>query len=291
MKIVERNDIDVQKWDKLVQRTEGASFFSYAWYLDVVAENWCVLVNDNYSSGIALPYVVNLGVKTLYTPVFARYYEVLGDSNGGDFEKEIKKTFQFYNFAVKQPVFSEEHELSEYQVLSIDLEQKFSSQAKRSLKKALKNGLEIQFSSEYDSVLSVVSKELNHKIEGINEISLATLGRLFETAKNENCTRVFHFGQEGGIVCLEKKGQLLYLKGTVTPEFKKNGGMYMALNSAIQYAKGKGLHFDFGGSRVEGVKRFNHNLGGKDEFYYCYLKEDYPFWYRFLKNLKRRLKK
>lgn len=181
--------------------------------------------------------------------------------------------------------------MSEYQVIAQDFEQKFSSQAKRSLKKALKNGLEIQFSSEYDSVLSVVSKELNHKFEGINEKSLLTLGKLFENAKNEKCTRVFHFGQEGGIVCLEKNGQLLYLKGTVTPEFKKNGGMYMALNSAIQYAKGKGLNFDFGGSQVEGVKRFNHNLGGKDEFYCHYLKEDYPFWYRLLKNLKRRLKK
>ncbi len=291
MKIVERKYIDIQKWNKLVQETKGASFFSYTWYLDAVAENWCVLVKDDYSSGIALPYVVNLGVKTLYTPIFARFYELLGKFDGIDFKKPIKNTFQYYNFAVKQPILGEGYEMSEFQVITKDTEQQFSSQAKRSLKKALKNGLEIQFSSEYNSVISIVSKELNNKFEGINEKSLAALGKLFENAKNENCTRVFHFGKEGGIVCLEKKGQLLYLKGTVSPDFKKNGGMYMALNSAIQYAKGKGLDFDFGGSQIDGVKRFNHNLGGKDEIYYRYLKEDYPFWYRLLKKVKRRLKK
>lgn len=78
MKIVEREHIDEESWNQLVDKTVGASFFSYAWYLDATAENWCIVVDDNYTRGIALPYSKRLGLETLYTPIFVRYIEWLG---------------------------------------------------------------------------------------------------------------------------------------------------------------------------------------------------------------------
>ena len=54
----------------------------------------------------------------------------------------------------------------------------------------------------------------------------------------------------------------------------------------VAYVKEKGLLFDFGGSRVEGVRRFNVNLGGKDSFYSSIEWNNAPFWFNWLKKMQ-----
>ena len=83
---------------------------------------------------------------------------------------------------------------------------------------------------------------------------------------------------------------VLYLKGAFTDEAKKNGAMYAAMNSAIQQAKLAGKNFDFGGSRVEGVRHFNLQLGGMDRVYYYHQWDNSPFWYRWVKQLRKALR-
>ena len=92
MKIIQREHIDSQKWDALVSSSPYNSVFSLSTYLDSVAENWCVLTDDDYSKGIALPFTIRLGIKVVYTPVFVRYLEWFGD----EIEKleTIKTTIQ-----------------------------------------------------------------------------------------------------------------------------------------------------------------------------------------------------
>jgi hypothetical protein len=90
----------------------------------------------------------------------------------------------------------------------------------------------------------------------------------------------------GGLILLESNHRLLYLKGAFTEESKKEGAMYGAMQRAIDLAKEKGLLFDFGGSRVEGVRRFNVNLGGKDSFYSSIEWNNAPFWFNWLKKLQ-----
>jgi hypothetical protein len=94
----------------------------------------------------------------------------------------------------------------------------------------------------------------------------------------------------GGLILVEYKNSLLYLKGAFSKESKDQGAMYAAMNEAIAYARSNSLRFDFGGSRVEGVRRFNINLGGQD-VHYAVLKWNHaPFWFNFLKKMKGKWK-
>ncbi|MGY8927293.1 MAG: hypothetical protein ACKVJC_08360, partial [Flavobacteriales bacterium] len=81
------------------------------------------------------------------------------------------------------------------------------------------------------------------------------------------------------------------LKGTVTEEVKKNGGMYLALNSAIETADSNNKVFDFGGSRISGVKKFNSNLGGEDISYYFLEENKAPLWHKVISKIYFLLKK
>ena len=97
MNVVSRKDLDDSKWNSLVLSTKGGSIFSHTSYLDSVAENWCVLVNESYSSGMALPYTIRVGVKNLYTPNFSRYLEWLYlDPENKQIPKDLFKQLQFY---------------------------------------------------------------------------------------------------------------------------------------------------------------------------------------------------
>ena len=63
------------------------------------------------------------------------------------------------------------------------------------------------------------------------------------------------------------------------------------MEQAIRTAREQQRSFDFGGSNAEGVKQFNHNLGGKDAFYAVMEWNKAPLWWRFARSLKKRLKK
>tara|TARA_R110002072_G_scaffold302060_1_gene483556 strand:+ start:20884 stop:21744 length:861 start_codon:yes stop_codon:yes gene_type:complete len=286
VKIVDRKDIDIGRWNKLVRSTKESSFFSYGWYLDAVAENWCVLVNDDYSCGIALPFSTRFGVVTLYTPIFVRYVEILGNEESSiDFEQLIRTRFTNICLATKKQLFNGSSE-QVYQNIKKNNDRNVGSQAKRMLKKASKLKLTTYQSNEYELVLSSIKEGLENKHQGLNSKSMLSLEQLIKNAKTENALNVIQIDYTGGIVCLESDREILYLKGVVDDSTKKNGGMYLALNTAIENAIDANKNFDFGGSKVEGVKGFNHNLGGKNVVYYLYENVNYPWWYRLMKKMK-----
>lgn len=290
MKIIERVHLDVDKWNELVSKHSGASFFSYSWYLDAVAENWCVLVNDDYSSGVALPYTNRMGVEILYIPIFGRFMKVFGKINPLGLDA-IKQRFKVREISTETELFGNSSRRS-YQVIEDHDNRNLSSQAKRSLKKAEKEGVKVQFTNEYTTILKAIRNELEGKFKGVDKERINRLEMLFKSAKEFGFLCVFEVSdgsEAGGIVCFQDENQLLYVKGACPEKLKRNGGMYLALNSAIEHAMEKGLQFDFGGSNIDGVKRFNHNLGGSDREYFYHEVNEGPIWFKLARKFKNRL--
>jgi hypothetical protein len=292
MKLIERADLNVEKWDALASSESVASFFSQSWYLDAVAENWCVLVDDNYTKGLALPYSKRMGVQILYVPIFGRYAHVFGNLEAADLAV-VKKRFSVREFAATSAIFenaSERH----HQVIADFEKRKLSSQAKRSLKKANNSGIEVTGNGSYANIFQAIEQELEGKFSGVDAERLKRLKELFEAAKENNSIKVFEVsdGKEiGGIVCLQSETQVLYLKGACPENLKRNGGMYLALNAAIEFAEQNKVTFDFGGSNIEGVRRFNTNLGGVDTSYYFHEANEAPFWFQWARKIKNRGKR
>lgn len=292
MRIIERDNIDRKRWNELV-RSKSSSFFSLAWYLDATADNWCVLVNEDYTAGIALPYTKRAGIEILYTPIFVRYVEWIG---GGSIPVDvihlIQKRFKIIELNCKQQLWREHYQEYIYQV--VPSERKIGSQAKRSLKKANVEGLTAQESNDYDKLYHLVMNELNGKHDGLTDESMKRLRQLISNALDAGVLHTIEITAKkfvGGIFCLEDNNKVLYLKGTVEEQAKKNGGMYLALDTAIQHSYETNKIFDFGGSRAPGVMKFNHNLGGEDVVYYVYKINNGPKWFSFLRAMKNKWRK
>ena len=288
--IIERQDLDVQKWNNLVDETEGTSVFTSSFYLDAVAENWCVLVNDDYSAGLALPYTIRAKRRILYTPIFVSYLEILGSVHEETLREIILKKFKTIEIEFKQEVLGAPSDVFVTQFL--DPEKKRKGQVNRMLNKSKRAGYEVLETENWATVFEILYTQLNGKFSGMTDTSLQRLKKAYADSQEKGLLRTFEIleGEKGlgGVICIEKNGQLLYSKGACSVEVRDQGGMYAAINAAIDFANKRNLIFDFGGSRVEGVRRFNHAFGGVDLEYFSYRIDKSPLWFRWVRRLKKR---
>ena len=275
------------KWDELL-RSQNALLFSYFWYLDATGCSWKLLVNDDFSGGMACPYVTKLGQQILVTPFFVRYVQWVGE--GYDKAKLLKLLHAEFPVADLQVLLPDFEQTKKHQFLEPG-EIQLNSQAKRTLKKA--QSFEIDWNLDLDSLKNIINQELNQRIPGIDAYSLSLLFNLVETApknvlKPVNCRNGEMF--LGGLWLLEDENRVIYLKGTSDEAGKKSGVMYRLMFEAINYAEKSGKLFDFGGSNAESVARFNTNFGAKNAFYSQLTWNNAPFWWKIVRNLKNSLK-
>lgn len=294
MQIVDRQYLDTERWNDLVDRTVESSIFSYSWYLDEVAENWMVLVDEEYSCGVALPYTVRLGQKTLYTPIFVTYLEWLGATkSSAKVEQLIRNEFPSFDVTFRQQLLGKlPNETYVCQECAVG-ESRLGSQAKRMLKKADSNRLSVRKMTNFLDVFAVVRTELEGKFTGITHATLDRLEKAFESATESDRLVIYQVEKDGvcqgGIICLIQNHRLTYLKGAVNSEARNLGGMFIAIQRALEDAHAKNQVFDFGGSRVPGVRKFNQHFGGKDVEFFAYQHESRPIWFKWMKRIKNTL--
>ncbi len=284
MQFVSADSIEIKKkWDELVSLNHG-SVFSESDYLDATAENWVILYSDDLKSGMACPYVIKGGVKILVTPFFNRFMEWIGERvSEQELIDKLKSEFPVADlqvgrgFSLNQRIFQK--------LSSGNL--KLNQQAKRSLNKSTE--FDVKQEENIPEMMHLLQNELQNRIHGINAQTLLILEKLVTGYQGKRLVQ-FNLVREnvwlGGIWILETDSTILYLKGTTNEEAKKSGGMYKLMLHAIEYAHSKEKVFDFGGSNVESVRRFNLNFGAEDVVYSQVSWNNAPVWWRILKMIR-----
>jgi len=297
VKFIKRENIDIEKWDALVKSSPENAVFSLSAYLDAVAENWCIYSNDNYSKGIAVPFTVRLGNRICYTPIFLRYLEWFGEEGKEylQFLNFVKEEFKQGNICLKNKV--DEHFSKEliYQRIEPENTGKYNTLAKRMISKFDHSELKIIEVDNQEEILKIIREELPKKVSSINDLSLNALENLIVNLKTIGFVKMIGVNDKGscmgGLFLVEFNDSVLYLKGGFTENVKKLGAMYAIMDKSIRETLGQGKTFDFGGSRVEGVRRFNVNLGGIDSIYYSYEWDNAPKWFKLLKKARNAWKR
>lgn len=289
MELVGSKHIDKQQWDEWVKQS-GGTVFSRSAYLDATADDWAVVYNDQRTGGIACPFTLKLGVLTLYAPFFHRYIEWIGTDRPSEpvLIEVLKKYFPVADAQLHWPGSEEKRKHQE-----ITREQfQPNQQAKRMLKKAAR--YEVETSWNPKPLLELLRNELAPRVAAVNDHSLSLLEKLVHAFQEPEIRQLnlLENGQwQGGIWLLCFGDRVLYLKGTVTSEVKENGGMYRLMEEAMQFAFVQQAVFDFGGSNVEGVRRFNLHWGSSDVFYSHLSWNNAPLWWKSIKSLRSKWKK
>lgn len=283
MKLVQRKEIDVLKWDDLIAHSPAETIYPYSWYLDAVSENWSALVVDDYRFIMPVVWKKKAGMKYIYQPfytqqlgVFSREYvepELIRQML-----KVLYKKFRFagMNFNARNLVgeekpFTVDDKSNYVMTLNQDYEthyKGFSSNAKRNIRKS------IEFSEEVERNLPVeelVSLKQENDVIKRSEADYRWVVKVLECIQQHDAGRIYAIRKGSNISAAAffafSKTRAIYLLSASSQTGKEQRGMFRIVDTFIQEFAGTGMILDFEGSNIPTVARFFAGFGAQADIY------------------------
>ncbi len=285
-----REEIDILRYDELVQASEAVNIYSLSWYLDAISDNWGCLVKGEYEAVLPIPYTLKFGQKIIYQPFFSRELNIFCKQKVGEelmleMFNAIPQEFKKVDFAISKLFdlsgFTSQRAVC--QVLKIErnydvIRAQYSKNTKRLLNKAGKNGLEIVVANNARDFItffkSYTGSQVNYKKRDYEKLE-ELIKNILERQKGE----VLHVLEKGKTIAqgvfLYQSSKITYLKGSVDERGKSLGAMFLLMDYVIRESIQTGKeYFDFGGSDIENIATFYKKFGAKDNVYFRYSKNE-----------------
>jgi hypothetical protein len=279
--IIPNAALDKQRWDArvLTAQPEGY-FFLLSWYLDAVAPNWEGYVVRDYEAIYPVVPQQKWGVKYTLMPFLTRTFVPIGFTESetqalSDYLTTRFAYVQLAGLALNQP--SVEH-LRRYQSIQLSLAmlEQCSENHRRQYKKAQNQGFEWSSAIDPAALINLFRKVKGAEFTHLKDAEYAMLARLMEEANRRGVLRQFSLVKQGELLgaaaYIEVHGQVMYLKGAITPEAMKVGGMVFLHMEAMKALSASCSHLDFGGSNAKGLGDFNRKFGARDVEYLLLIK-------------------
>jgi hypothetical protein len=276
---LKRKDIDIVKYDACIEAALNSRIYAYSWYLDIVADNWDVLVLNDYEAVMPLPWRQKYFIKYIYPPAWTQQLGVFSN-----FKIEAYIVRQFINAIPKKfkkitVQFNAENDVSSFKtekrtnyILKLDksfeeIYKGFNKNRKRDLKKAETEKYSIDKEISADEFLYFYLNE--PKNYQLRHEQITTIKALLKA----NNKAVYIWGIRvdekliASIVWLKDANRITYILPIATIQAKEKGLPTLLISNLIKEYQNSGLMLDFEGSMIEGVADFYRSFGVKAERY------------------------
>ncbi len=282
---LKHNEIDKEKWDQCIDGSFNGMTYAKSWYLDLVAEQWEALVEDDYERVFPLVYRKKYGIYYLYQPVFTQQLGIfsttlLAEETVTRFIESIPKHFRFAEINLNTFNKIQKGQFKVFKWLNHELDlikpyelifKSYSTNLKRNLKKASKENLTFTESIKPDNIIKIFRdnrgqalalKDQDYNIlirlayEGIYKGVIKTYG--VYTTTNELCA---------GMIFLQSKKKKIFLFSGLTKQGKEVNAMPFLIDQFIQQNNQQHITLDFEGSNDKNLARFYKSFGSKEITY------------------------
>lgn len=283
IQLLKRSQIDEQKYNYCIVYSLQSRIYAYSWYLDIVADNWDVLVLNDYEAVMPLPWKRKYGLKYITQPFFCQQLGVFSINKLKEadvFIKNIPNNF----FKVRLQLNSSNEFKSENKIIKTNyilslnktynvLFKNFSKGRKHALNQGLKNECIIQ-EIDFQDVLTL-SRE-NYSFKEILDKDYQKLSKLINTLKEKERVEVIGVkrGKEliGGSVFLLDSKRITYLFSAISKRGKEKQVGSLLINSIIEKYAQTDMVLDFEGSQIPGIASFFKSFGAEIENYFLFKK-------------------
>ena len=281
-----QTQIDRERWDNCVASSESERLYGYSWFLDHVAGSWDGLVVGEYEAVFPLPWRRSkYGLKIARQPAFCQQLGLFSPQAGElSLERVIQATPRSYilgqldthgQFAPEESAAG--HRTNQVLSLADDypsiVTEKYVENHRRSLKKARKHGLRVEFTADLSPALRYSEALYAGKGLTPQPAHYANLHRALTSPHNP-------FPRES-VCCYASTGELLgsllvahswsrvfILMGGCGDAGKKLCGNHLLYDAVIARYAGTGKLLDFEGSDLPAVNFFNKCFGAANETYH-----------------------
>tara|TARA_R110001583_G_scaffold34847_6_gene116642 strand:- start:12494 stop:13375 length:882 start_codon:yes stop_codon:yes gene_type:complete len=287
IRYLKRHNLDVNKYDNCVKYAENSRIYAYSWYLDIVADNWDVLVLNDYEAVMPLPFLrfkKLFFLKKIAQPNFCQQLgvfciKVLPEIVMSDFLIKFSELkFRYYNFNSFQKINNEIINCSVIKKINFELDlvkpyheiyNGYAKNLKRNLKKA--NKIELVISSETTVSDFLLLKE-NNKKHTIKSTQYKLMRKLINELLQRNLATIYGVYFENKLIAsaffVEEKQRVTHLFSATTIIGKEVGAIPYLFDVIIKNNSAKKMIFDFEGSMIPNVARFFKSFGAKQTNYY-----------------------
>ncbi|TCP26672.1 hypothetical protein EV195_10210 [Tenacibaculum skagerrakense] len=283
IRIVPRQQLDVEKYNHCIENSLQSNIFGFSWYLDIVADNWSVLVLDDYDAVMPVPWRKKFFIKYTYQPFWVIqlgiYSKEIVDEN--EFLIELFSEFKYTSLRMNAlnafSMFSSYQIQKKLQVLSLEksyeqLLSGYNRNRKRELKRAFNADVSENWNDNPKRLIELFEKNVGKRVTKISSDDYLRLYKLMNVCIEKRVGELLtiydgHKELISGAFFLKHKNRITEL--VCSSDFKnRNNGANTFLNdrALFKYQRNYEL-FDFGGSSMKNIAKYYYSFGAKDEFY------------------------
>ncbi|WP_299670699.1 hypothetical protein [uncultured Polaribacter sp.] len=272
---VKRQDLDIEKYDDCIEKSVQSRIYAFSWYLDIVAENWDVLVLDDYKAVMPIPWRKKYGIKYVSQPHFCQQLGIFSKveiSNDLQLKFINKIPLKFLkvslNLNSENLLISKKSELLNY-LLDISneystIQKSFSKGRKHAIKVGEKLDLKLQ-KTTLKNLIDIQNKFYKYKIPKEKLLHLESVSLQKE---NGIVLGVFKNGVLlGGGFFIKSKDRIIYLYSAFSEEGRSLQTASFLISRVIKQNVNSNLILDFEGGNMPNIGRFYRSFGAKEENY------------------------
>lgn len=303
--LVHHTEIDRVKWDNCIANSKNGIVYVYSWYLDAVFQDWEALILGDYEFVFPITRNKKFGISYFFMPIFSMQFGIFSSN---EITEDIQKLFfnslpkiKVYDFSVNPSCsyapkrFKQTSKNCQYIDLSksySEINSRYSKNLVRNVTKAEKTNLKITSDSkDINSLVKFFKNSTGKKLPELKEYHYENLYQLIEHGLESNSGKIYECYDERELIASgffsNVNKRIIYHKGGPNEKGKRYGAMHLMIDTILRENSESDLIFDFGGSTIDSVKRFNMNFGPEEYSYYNLEKCNLPFHY--LRKLKNKL--
>ncbi|MCI2229790.1 hypothetical protein MC378_11485 [Polaribacter sp. MSW13] len=272
---VKRRNLDVLKYDDCIENSLQSRVYAFSWYLDIVANNWGVLVLNDYEAVMPIPFNTKYFIKYATQPYFCQQ---LGIFSKNVLSEELQRKmlhkipFKFVKVALslnaKNLLVAEDERRKNY-ILKlhkeyVDLQKDFSKGRKHAIKVGEKAGLNL-LPIPIDKLIEIQNKNYKYKIP---EAKLKNLAKVFLQNNKGNILGVFKDNVLlGGGFFIKDKHKVVYLYSAFTAEGRRLQAASFLIANIIKKYQNSNIVLDFEGGNLPNIGKFYRSFGAEEEVY------------------------
>jgi hypothetical protein len=277
IKYIKRQHLDVEKYDVCIENSIQSRIYAFSWYLDIVADNWDVLVLDDYKAVMPIPWKKKYFIKYIAQPFFCQQLGVFSKKKISQELQEkmseiipkkfIRTTLNFNsdNSLINGMVKKKNYVLplnTSYEILL----KSFNKGRKHAVKVANKNLL-IQKKTSILELIKLKKHFYNHS--GFPE---KVLKELSDYIINNNKGFIIGIYKDesllGGGLFLKSDNRVTYLFSSFNTEGRKLQAASFLINIIIKQNENSNYVLDFEGGNLPNIASFFKSFGALKEEYY-----------------------
>ncbi len=298
IRYLRQSEIDYKKWDDCISNSINGIVYAYSWYLDIVANKWDALVEDDYVAVMPLPYKKKYFIYKVYQPFFSQQLgvfsgEIISDKIIHNFLSCIPSKFLFVDinlnsmnpFKNKTSYIVEKRRTYLLDLIQSydDLKKNFSENNRRNIKKSGKYNLFIKENDSFKEIIEVFKNNRAHKFPEIKNHHFKTLNRLLYNLIDKGLCQVVKVYDEhntfsAGALFVVSGNRLIFMFSGASKESRTNGAMFFLIDYIIRKYQNTHTILDFEGSMDENLARFYRGFGSKECLYLRIKKKQLNFF-------------